>query len=211
VQPVSPILGSILSASSSENPERKLFWETLGKDFHVTKFPNMSPVHVQNKEVLVLAKHCSKPLQLLQKGCSDAGITLQSAGQASWARILASYTGEAIVNYGLVLSGRTLSEEAQCVVFPCLTTVPSQYHVEGRNRDLLQRILKSNSSLVRNQFTPLSKIHRWSNTDTSLFDTIFVYQKLPSASEEDGLWEIHYEEVKIDVSTMTAIKAEVEN
>ncbi|PGH30054.1 hypothetical protein GX50_07184 [[Emmonsia] crescens] len=198
VIPILPVQDSIISASSRtyKDLECETFWKGFGKELCITKFPDMSPLH-QEKEMHVLVKPCSKTLQSLQEGCRAAGVTLQAAGQVAWARILASYTGESIVTCGLVLSGRSTFEEAQQAVFPCLTTVPSSYSIEGSNRNLLERVMKLDASLVKYQFTPLSKIYQLVGSGSSLFDTIFVFQKHLSTSEND-IWKVYDEDAKTD-------------
>lgn len=201
--PVASVLDPILSSGLGETDELEKFWGNLGKEFQVTKFPDLSPVHTQ-KRFEVLAKSCSMPANSIDEGCRGSGITLTAAGQLSWARILAAYTGARDVTYGLVLSGRNISEEAQNVVFPCLTTVPAPCKVEGSNSEALKRIMAANVSLAKHQFTSLSKIHRWSDSDRGLFDTIFVHQKLSSSSVHSG-WEMLDEEAKVEVSPRNPI------
>ncbi|OAX83260.1 hypothetical protein ACJ72_02381 [Emergomyces africanus] len=198
VVPILPVHDSIISASSwtSKDFGCETFWKTFGKGLCITKFPDMSPLH-QEKKTHVLVKSCSKTLQSLQEGCKTAGVTLQAAGQAAWARILVSYTGQSSVTCGLVLSGRSTFEEAQQAVFPCLTTVPSSYHIEGSNRNLLERVMKLNASLVKYQFTPLSKIYQLIGSESAPFDTIFVFQKHTSTAEND-IWIVYDEDAKTD-------------
>ncbi|KAK2807041.1 NRPS [Emmonsiellopsis sp. PD_5] len=198
VIPILPVQDSIISASTRTylDPECERFWKELGTGLCVTKFPDMNPYYGE-KEVRVLAKSCSKMLQSLQEGCKIAGVTLQAAGQAAWARILAYYTGENAVTCGLVLSGRNISEDAQRAVFPCLTTVPSTYSIEGSNRNLLDRVMKLDASLVKYQFTPLSRVHQWVGSKSSLFDSIFVFQKHISPAVNE-IWEVHDEVAKTD-------------
>ncbi|KAL2361253.1 hypothetical protein RJZ56_005872 [Blastomyces dermatitidis] len=196
VIPILPVQDYIISASNQAHKdlECETFWKEFGKDLCITKFPDLNPLH-EEKEVHVLVKPCSKTLQSLQEGCRAAGVTLQAAGQAAWARILASYTGESRVTFGLVLSGRNTSEEAQRAVFPCLTTVPSSYNIDGTNRDLLERVMELDASLVKYQFTPLSKIYQLVGSGSSLFDSIFVFQKY-SSTAENNIWKIYDEDAR---------------
>ncbi|KAM5447569.1 NRPS cluster protein [Microsporum canis] len=190
--PVSPILGFMIEKFQSL--EAEAYWEEIGPTFNATKFPDMNPVHVKMNDIQFLSRDCSYPMEKLQIGCRELGVTLQAVGQAAWARILSSYLGESNVTYGLVLSGRNISEQAQDTAFPCLTTVPAQHNVEGTNRELLQQIMKSNALAVKHQFTSLAKIQRLSKSDSPLFDTLFVFQKLVSSDRENTLWEVVEEE-----------------
>ncbi|OJD13322.1 hypothetical protein AJ78_06213 [Emergomyces pasteurianus Ep9510] len=198
VVPILPVQDSIISASSRSYKDLACatYWKEFGKGACITKFPDMNPLH-QEKKTHVFVKPCSKTLQSLQEGCRAAGVTLQAAGQVAWSRLLASYTGQSGVTFGLVLSGRNTFEAAQKTFFPCLTTVPSSYHIEGSNRNLLERVMKLNSSLVKYQFTPLSKIYQLVGSGSALFDTIFVFQKYQSTAEND-IWKVYNEDAKTD-------------
>lgn len=197
--PISQTLGFVLDRSKFTDEEGQIFWSEMGNKIQNTKFPDMNPLHADRKSIGVLSKTSSQTLGELQSGCRELGITLQAAGEAAWSRILSSYTGEHDVTYGLVLSGRNMSEEAQRVVFPCLTTVPTHHTVEGSNRELSHRIMKSNAGLMKHQFAPLAKIQRLIRNDSSMFDTLFVFQKLSTGDESPKLWDVHNEEAKTEV------------
>lgn len=201
--PISPTLGFILDQNRFQDDQSQKFWVEMVTKLQATKFPDMSPLHMQSQSTRTLSKVCSKSLEELQTRGRDLGVTLQAAGQAAWSRILSSYTGECNVTYGLVLSGRGMSQESQEAIFPCLTTIPTQHNVEGSNRELLQEIMESNARLWKHQFTPLSKIHSMAKSNTALFDTLFVFQKLSSTAEESNLWSVHDEEANTEVGYLT--------
>ncbi|OKP15175.1 Hydroxamate-type ferrichrome siderophore peptide synthetase [Penicillium subrubescens] len=191
-------LGPILIESQKQIESSQEFWQGLAGEIHPTKFPDLHPTRIDKKELLTCSILCSQSLGKLEAGCRDAGVTLQAAGQAAWGRLLAAYTGEQNVVFGTVLSGRNLSTAAQDALFPCLVTVPSPSRIEGTNRELLDRTLKRNASLVKNQFTPLAQVQRWLGSDEPLFDTLFVYQKFTTKSGGSDKWEVVDEETKID-------------
>jgi hypothetical protein len=197
--PISATLGPILVESQKQIETGQEFWQELASEVHASKFPDLHPIRTERKELLESSIRCSMPLKTLENRCRELGVTLQAAAQVSWARLLAAYTGEQNVVFGTVLSGRNLSAAAQEAVFPCLVTVPSPSRVEGTNRELLDRTLKRNSSLVKNQFAPLAQIQRWLGSDEPLFDTLFVYQKFSAESENPEAWNVTDTETKIDV------------
>jgi hypothetical protein len=199
VTPIGPVLGSMLSKYLQEDADRDHFWKNMTERIQPTKFPNLNPVRATDQKVVVLVEPCSKSLPVLLEGCRDTGITLQAAGQASWARLLASYTGERNVTFGVVLSGRSMPAEAQTAVFPCLTTLPSYYDIDGFNKDLLGRIMGLNSQLLKHSFTPLSRIQRLAGLDTGLFDTLFLLQRSPTAPARSDLWDIEHEDAQTEV------------
>ncbi|KAJ5310521.1 uncharacterized protein N7443_002982 [Penicillium atrosanguineum] len=195
---ISATLGPILIESQKQIESGQEFWQGLASEVRSSKFPDLHPIRTEKKDLLETSIRCSHPLKTLEGRCRELGVTLQAAAQASWARLLAAYTGERNVVFGTVLSGRSLSAAAQEAVFPCLVTVPSPSRIEGTNRELLGRTLMSNSSLVKNQFAPLAQIQRWLGSDEPLFDTLFVYQKFSSMSKRPAAWIVADEATKID-------------
>lgn len=200
--PITPVLGSIMTESVERGDELERIWEDICKDMPVTKFPNLNPIRTDKRETHSLTKTCSKSLATIHMGCTGAEVTLQAAGQAAWARLLASYVGENEIAYGVVLSGRGISTKAQDVVFPCLTTVPSRYKIEGSNKQLVQGIMKLNALLIKGQHISLTKLQRMASSETALFDTLFVYQKFPSTAEGPQFWSIVEQEAMSDVRPM---------
>jgi amino acid adenylation domain-containing protein len=196
--PITATLGPILIESKGQS-ESANFWKDLAPEVHPSKFPDLHPIRSDERRLLNTSIRCAQPRKTLDDACRDLGVTLQAAGQVAWGRLLSAYTGELNVTFGTVLSGRNLSTAAQDAVFPCLVTVPTPLRIDGANRDLLNRTLKRNALLVKNQFAPLSNIQRWLGSDEPLFDTLFVYQKFASAAEG---WNVVDEETKIDVSIL---------
>ncbi|KAJ5815263.1 AMP-dependent synthetase/ligase [Penicillium riverlandense] len=195
---ITETLGPILVESRKQSETTQEFWQSLAPEVQACKFPDLHPTRVEKRNILENSIECSLPQNALNDVCRKLGVTLQAAGQATWARLLAAYTGESNTVFGTVLSGRNLSAASWEAVFPCLVTVPMPLRVEGTNRELLDRTLKRNVSLVKNQFTPLSHIQRWMGSDEPLFDTLFVYQKFASVTERPEAWEVVDEVTKID-------------
>lgn len=104
--PVAPLLNSILIESAGKIADKRSFWRELLKEVPVTKFPTTTALHVKSSETYALQKPCKMSLQEIQRSCRDIGVTVQSAGQASWARLLSMYTGESSVIFG---SGKPIS------------------------------------------------------------------------------------------------------
>jgi hypothetical protein len=196
---INQVLSDILTNAISLDSDTEGFWTELGSEFQSVKFPNLSPVTVENPQLLVTSRFSSTPLADMDGQCQQLGISLQATGQGAWARLLSAYTGESNISFGLVLSGRDVSRDAQEAVFPCLVTVPFQCRTQGSNRDLVATIMRHNARLVKRQFAPLSKVQRWLKTDKALFDSLFVYQKFSSERKGTQFWDIVEEDARIDV------------
>ena len=172
--PVTETLGPILLESKRQSESAKSFWKKLAPEVQPSKFPDLHPIRTNERTLLTTSVYCAQSHKALEDACRDIGVTLQAAGQAAWARLLSAYTGESNVTFGTVLSGRNLSAAAQHAVFPCLVTVPMPLRIEGSNRQLLDRTLKRNALLVKNQFASLSHIQRWLGSDEPLLSLIHI-------------------------------------
>ncbi|KAI5301296.1 putative Hybrid PKS-NRPS biosynthetic cluster [Ascosphaera atra] len=199
--PVRGIQETIINEALADDMKSKDFWSSLLSDLNVTKLPDLNPLHAREAPVQKQATITSQSsLALLQEKCKEAKVSLQAACQAAWAKLLAAYTGESSVTCGVVLSGRSTLSEAGGAVFPCLVTLPVSYVVSGTNEQLLKRVMDLNVELIKHQFTPIAKIREWLKTDSPLFSTLFVFQKLGSPMPKDVHWTVVDEEASIDVS-----------
>ncbi|KAK8253573.1 hypothetical protein IWZ00DRAFT_194753 [Phyllosticta capitalensis] len=195
---VDPVLSTILRSSADDSAERKRFWEEQAINLSIHPFPSMTPLRVQKDTTRVLSKVSSLKLSQLEAGCRQAGITIQAAGQGAWARLLCAYIGEEAVTFGVVFSGRT-EDEANSVAFPNITTVPLPARNLATNRALLEDMMAYNSAIRKHQFTPLTKIQRWTgHPEEALFDTLFAYQKLSDTNAPYRNWRLADEEATVD-------------
>jgi amino acid adenylation domain-containing protein len=196
--PLDPVVGAILNLSSGEDVVQRKFWHQMGQGASPTRFPNMAPLRTEVAPPVVLSKLSSSSLADIESGCRQSSITLQAAGLASWSTILSAYTGEQSVTCGLVLSGRTV-ESAESAVFPCITTVPFVCKLEENKKAVLEQIMSVTAGLQRYQFLPLNEIQKeMGYPNEPLFDSIFVYQKIPNYGTKPKLWEIVDEKATVD-------------
>jgi ferricrocin synthase len=168
--------------SPSESPE---FWgsqfsEGLLGENAATRFPDLSTLRTnfnqKDSKTLISSTTVSK----LEAGCSGQGFTLAAAGQLALSEILSAYVGEAVITFGIVLSGRDVIPDGANLVFPCITTVPFPIRVGDNRNKMMKTIMKFNADVREHQFSSLTDISKWSGyPEERLFDTIFAYQKFP--------------------------------
>ena len=177
---IASILECSHSSSSSAKSLRKTFWQKSLGEVSACRFPNLSPLHFKQGCIKSTTLSSSHDLRDLQDGCRSAGFTLHAAGQAAWARLLSAYTGEPVVAFGTVLSGRDIIPNGDIVVFPCLTTVATVGYCKGSNKDLVESLMQFNSLVRQHQFTHLATLQR---PNEPLFDTLYALQRLSGKSE----------------------------
>jgi ferricrocin synthase len=171
---IGPALSSILSKSGSEISQS--FWTQMAAEMQPTRFPDLNIHHHMGKLQLVTHK-CSMTYPALEKTCAEAGTTIQASIVAAWASLLAAYTGQECVSFGVILSGRDIDRDENHVVFPCISTVPFGVKATPDKAKLLDISTKRCAGLVKHQHTPLTSIKRWTSIEGELFDTVVVFQK----------------------------------
>lgn len=98
--PIDSLLKSIISECDDDLENKKIFWQSWIRESAVGKFPNTSPLRVRSPRTYTLERCCGIPLSEIQAKCRNIGVTIQAAGQASWARVLSSYIGEISIIFG---------------------------------------------------------------------------------------------------------------
>jgi amino acid adenylation domain-containing protein len=196
---VTSLLGAILCHSEDDISGQKLFWEREENKIIVNRFPNLTPLQISDHCSAVREVSSQSSITELKGLCKRNGVTMQATAQATWARLLAAYTGESSTTFGMTLSGRSVHENADDVAFPSIVTLPVRCDVIGTNSELLARTMNSTVSLHKYQFTPLTLIQKWSGfPEGKIFDTLFAYQKLPYAMDEVELpWKVVREEASV--------------
>ncbi|KAI9678784.1 MAG: NRPS [Caeruleum heppii] len=204
-------IGSMLHSADEDSEERIHFWRKLGQDMEIHRFPSLSPRRMSCATSIVLQRRLTMTKVEIESACQGKGISVQVAGQAAWARVLSAYLGTPSVTFGIVLSGRTLSAAAEGVAFPCIATLPLSCNVQGSIETLLQNLLRDNTSILKHQFTPLTKVQR--STDhvaEPLFDTLFAFQKIKRQKEEFRRpWTVVDEENTADYIISVELEEEV--
>ncbi|ESZ93816.1 nonribosomal peptide synthetase [Sclerotinia borealis F-4128] len=197
---INKLLSSVLQATKGDQDEKRVFWEQPENRVVVNKFPDLTPLRVTTLSNAIREVKSLASIKELENRCRDLGVTMQAAGQASWARLLMSYTGENVTTFGMTLSGRSVCDDANMVTFPTIVTLPVNCNVTGSNGELLSRTMLSNAQLHKHQFTPLTSIQKWSGyPEGRIFDTLFAYQKL--SDDKDVLrppWNIVDEDATVD-------------
>ncbi|TVY37427.1 Nonribosomal peptide synthetase [Lachnellula subtilissima] len=205
---VNALLGGIISSSEHEGEAKKVFWQKEENKIIVNHFPDLTPLRVFTSTSGVREIKSQTSISELEESCRHNGITMQAAGQATWARLLTAYIGETSTTFGMTLSGRSIHEDADKISFPSIITLPVRCDVTGTNAELLSRTMASNAQLHKHQFTPLTSIQKWAGfPEGKIFDTLFAYQKLPDSEDNlESLWEIMREEASVDYAVSMEVQ-----
>lgn len=205
---INSLLGQVIQHERDDAEDKKLFWQRDNNKIVVNRFPNLSPLRVSSSTSKVREIFSQARTSDLEELCKQKAVTIQAAGQAAWARLLAAYTGESTTTFGMTLSGRSVHENADSIPFPTIVTLPVRCDVAGTNEDLLSRTMSSNASLHKYQFTPLTSIQRWAGfPEGNIFDTLFAYQKLPETQEvAEPPWKVVREEATVDYAVSLEVQ-----
>ncbi|ATY64016.1 nonribosomal siderophore peptide synthase [Cordyceps militaris] len=184
VQNVVTGLSAVLERSAGEQKEACSFWRQQGERATINRFPVLTPLRETKRAILVeelTSTLTSSDLHQLTRGLE---VSVQTAILASWTRLLASYTGEEAVVFGVTLSGRTC-EATLSTPIPCLTTVPVVAQNVGSNKLLLDQMMRAVSDIHQHQYLPLGRIQKeMGHPATPVFDTLIAYQKIQGETSE---------------------------
>ncbi|KAH7629692.1 putative non-ribosomal peptide synthase [Sordaria sp. MPI-SDFR-AT-0083] len=179
-------VADILTQIETSRETAEKFWKEQADRTVINSFPVMTPLKESTRTIQVETQQGGMSSPELEKAAAESGYSIQVLIQASWARVLSAYLGEASVTFGVVLSGRN-TEATRDAVFPCITTLPVIASNVASNREMLEGMMKYNAELYKQQHQPLAKIRQWlGRPDTRLFDTLVVYQKFSSAAADGG-------------------------
>ncbi|KUJ06998.1 uncharacterized protein LY89DRAFT_767318 [Mollisia scopiformis] len=205
---IASMLGSILRHTQDDMEAKQQFWQRDENKIVVNRFPDLTPLRLSDTTSAVKEVISQSTLTELEARCRNHGVTMQAASQAAWARILAAYIGETSTTFGMTLSGRSVSEDADAISFPSIVTLPFRCDITGSNSELLTRTMNINALLHKHQFTPLTSIQKWAgHPEGKIFDTLFAYQKLPSNDQDIQFpWTIAREEASVNYAVSLEVQ-----
>lgn len=189
-------LSTILSTERNGRQESEKFWSDNLHDSNISPFPSLTPSVVRRGTLDTLCHKLKSPISRLDGFCRKQNVTIQALGQTVWAMLLASYTGDSTVMFGVVLADHSISSE-HSAAFPSISTIPVICNTEGSPSNIVRQMLKFNTGAHRYRFMPLVDIQRCSgHPGEQLFDTVFVYQKSLFTSGVD--WPIIRETASVE-------------
>jgi amino acid adenylation domain-containing protein len=200
-------LSHILSSSQADLETQRIFWSQKLNGAPVTRFPNMTPVRITDTEAVNIELVLGFQRDKLKARCQELGVSMQSVGQAAWARLLSAYTGESQVTFGVVLSGRTHPATVDAA-FPCITTLPVSANTAVDDSQILRDLMSYNASIQKYQFTPLTNIQKYAELPSeALFDSLFIYQRPLNEDVPASTWKIMREKASVELPVSVEMEA----
>ncbi|MFE6668267.1 amino acid adenylation domain-containing protein [Streptomyces sp. NPDC057697] len=127
--------------------------------------------------------------ELLVRRAAEAGVTLNTLVQVSWALVLARLTGSRDVVFGAVVSGRPHDlPGVESMVGLFINTLPVRVRLRDDERveELLQRIQDEQSRLLEHHHARAAEVQRAVGAG-ELFDSILAFENFPrGAGSDDG-------------------------
>lgn len=129
-----------------------------------------------------LSKEVSSQIKSISGRCH---VTENILLQAVWALLQSYYTGQNDILFGVVSSGRHPElDEVEKIVGPVLNMLPLRVQVDYNLpfEEWLQHVNLQQFKLAELDYTPLDKIHEWSEIplDQPLFEDFMIFQNLYS-------------------------------
>ncbi|MDB6143753.1 MAG: ribonuclease, partial [Pseudomonas sp.] len=119
----------------------------------------------------------------LQQAAGSHGITLNTLVQGAWALLLARYSGDRDVLFGITVAGRPVHLQGmENVVGLFINSLPLrwQWSPEQPLGEWLSALQAENLSLREHESVSLAEIQRWSDVERQeLFQSLFVFENAP--------------------------------
>ncbi|KAG4442383.1 hypothetical protein IFR05_002161 [Cadophora sp. M221] len=184
----------------STTEDAKKFWRTTLSNLPPASFPRKES-EVENSSLSTRLERRSRVLlKEIEALCKSSRITLQTLGQTCWALVLSQLMSQLDIVFGSVLSCRD-SEEAGSVMFPLMNTVAVRSVIHGSLSEMLKYMQDMSDTTRQYQHFPLGTAQAYalasrqdatSSKDTTLFNTLFIYQGRRQTKENDKLYESVY-------------------
>ncbi|MBX3328845.1 MAG: amino acid adenylation domain-containing protein [Nitrospira sp.] len=198
--PVRPYAEYLTWLRSQNLDAAEAFWRTSLTGFSTpTALPLEAPQRVAVEELKSLP-HAEQEVrlskaeaELLATAAKRHRLTLNTLAQGAWSILLHQCTGDREVLFGATVSGRPAElPGSDAMVGLFINTLPVRVSISpgAKLGDWLASLQEQNSFLRQYEWTPLSKIQRWSDVagGRPLFDSIVVFESYPEdESDTDQL------------------------
>jgi amino acid adenylation domain-containing protein/non-ribosomal peptide synthase protein (TIGR01720 family) len=186
--PPSPAFETYIAwLSKQDRQAAESFWRDRMNGFAVaTPLPTSSiddklPEALQSDVTFQLSPETTAALERFARA---EHVSVNNIVQAGWAVVLAHYSGERDVVFGVTMSGRPNELPAvDAMVGLFINTVPlrTRLSAETTVRTLLEHTRNEQAAIQAFEWTPLSDIQRWSElpAGSALFDSILVFENYP--------------------------------
>jgi non-ribosomal peptide synthetase component F len=171
---------------SVDQKEVQSYWSAYLKGVEAQESLTLGPCeNPDNLHTATLDETIS--MSLIEASAKAADVTSAVVLKFAWALTLRKYTRQSDVLFGQVLASRDIPlEEAESLVGPTINTVPCRVHVDDEQSiiDSLKGLQRDHGKMLPNSHIGLSEIQKLAGImgDQWLFNSLFVYEKLPPAS-----------------------------
>jgi len=170
----------------------KNYWQSVFKDYIPPKPLYMCPGNVTDQtkgfaiEFLYLSAETSAKME---KFVIEKQLRLSTLMQGLWAIMIAHYTGQWKVIFGMVTTGRSIAiENIEYMTGQSMNILPvlAQLSPDQPFLELLKNLWEIQADWSRYENTPIDKIYQWCNlsTEKPVFDNFLVIQNITSSLGE---------------------------
>ncbi len=198
--PVRPYAEYLTWLGSRNLESAEIFWRNGLAEFSTpTALPLEMPQRVDSDELKSLpyaeqeVRLSKGEVETLTTAAKRRRLTLNTLAQGAWSILLHRCTGDREVLFGATVSGRPAElAGSDAMVGLFINTLPVRVSIppDVKLSDWLASLQEHNSLLRQYEWTPLSRIQRWSDTPGGrpLFDSIIVFESYPEdESDTDQL------------------------
>lgn len=183
-------LSDILTVDIAHRAKSSEFWQSYAERLVVNRFPILTPLREDEGQQLSVSITSRQSFSSIQHRASVLSVTVQTVIEAAWTRLLAAYTGEDEVTFGVTLSTRS-TRATELTPIPCLTTLPVIARNTTSNKSLLNSLAEYDAMTSVHRGCSMSDVQKWlGHPASAVFDTLITYQGPAWSSDVKPPWRI---------------------
>jgi amino acid adenylation domain-containing protein len=168
------------------------FWRQTLEGFRApTPLPAAQALDRNGDDVALPEEYCEQEISVpaeitaaLQSLARRHGLTLNTLVQGAWALLLARYSGEPDVLFGVTVAGRPANlAGVEAMVGLFINTLPLRVKVDGEQELLawLKELQEQQTELRQYEYSPLVQVQGWSDVPRGLplFESLLVFENYP--------------------------------
>ncbi|MCO6440621.1 MAG: amino acid adenylation domain-containing protein [Nitrococcus mobilis] len=168
--------------------DARAFWrKALAGVEGATPLPGLRPAAAGPMDYITRSlRFDAQATEQLKQAAKDGRVTLNTLMQAAWGLLLACYSGQEDVVFGVTSAGRPADlPGAERMLGVFINTLPLRLRPAGTLpvRDYLAAVQADNVAMREFEQTPLVDIQQYAGKGAALFDTLMVFQNLPMAQD----------------------------
>ncbi|KAF0700193.1 Aste57867_9277 [Aphanomyces stellatus] len=181
-----------IQAQDKESTEA--FWRAYLLDLKPTVVGTHQCIHDRNEHAdntFSMVAHMT--MEEITQAARRVNLTIAEVIKLAWAATLRKYTRRNDVVFGYVTANRNIPvRDVEMILGPLLSTIPCRVKFDDSlsANQWIDAIYSERGALITHSHASLIDMKRWSGVEGDFFDTLFVFQNMPTDDASSGVFDV---------------------